>query len=200
LTPTETRNRAVELAKVDTPAALALARAIEDPWFRSQALAWAARFAPETELRPILDEAHQSSWAAQDKYEIVGSSAWRLRAMIGRGDPNAAAREMPALLACAAEIDHPVSRLEALFLLFRSIFEVDSCRTAALGALIAAAQVAISWKSGYRLREVALMLASAGHRDEADQTINAMPDGKYRRQAVDWIAKGERQSPRPFFW
>jgi hypothetical protein len=187
LTPTEARDSAVELAKADTPAALALARAIDDPRFRSQAMAWIARFASETELPAILNEARESSWAATDKYKVVGSSAWRLRAMIERGEPDAAAAEMSELLACAAEIDHPVSRLEALFLLFQSIFDVERARRGTLDALIAASQAAMSWKSGYWLREAALMLASAGYADEADQVISAMPDGKYRRQAIERI-------------
>jgi hypothetical protein len=200
LTPTEARDGAIALAKADTSAARALARAIDDPWFRSQAMACIARFASEMEFPAILNEARESSWAATDKYKVVGSSAWRLRAMIERGKPDAAAAEMSELLACAAEIDHPVSRLEALFLLFQSVFEVERCRHAVLEALVAAAQVAMSWKAGYRLREVALMLASAGYRDEVDQVIDAMAEGKYRRQAIEWIARGERQTPRPFFW
>ena len=200
MTPTEARDGAIERAKADTPAALALARAIDDPWFRSQAMAWIARFASETELPAILNEARESSWAATDKYKVVGSSAWRLRAMIERDKPDGAAAEMPELLSCAAEIDHPVSRLEALFLLFESIFEVERARRGTLDALIAASLAAMSWKSGFWLREAALMLASAGYADEADQVISAMPDGKYRRQVIERIGKGERRTPRPFFW
>lgn len=200
VSPTKARDSAIGLAKTDTTAALALARTIDDPWFRSQALAWIARFASEADFPPILSEGRESSWAAGDKYKIVGSSAWRVRAVIERGNTSAAAAEMPELLRCAAEISHPVSRLEALFLLFESVFEADGCRRLVLDALIDACQVAKSWKSGDRLREAAVVLAFAGYQGDVDQVLAAMSEGKYRRQALERIGRGQRREPRRFFW
>ena len=174
--------------------------AIADPWFRSQAIAWIARFAAAAEVTPILKEARESSWVAEDKYKIVGSSAWRMRAMIERGEQQAAADELPDLLKSAADINHPVSRLEALFLLFQSVFEVDNCRRIVLDALLEACHDAKSWKSGDRLRETAIMLAFAGHHDQASEVIGAMPTGRFRRQAIERIERGQRREHRPFCW
>lgn len=198
--PTHAREDAIGLAKTDTAAALERARAIDDPWFRSQALAWIARFAPEAEFKLILSEARESSWAAEDKYKVVGSSAWRIRAMIERDHAPLAEAEVPDLLKCAMDIGHPVSRLEALFLLFESVFTVDSCRRSVLSGLIDACRAANSWKSGDRLCEAAVMLAFAGHSDEASATVDAISSEKYRRKATERIANGERRGPRPFFW
>ncbi len=200
MSPTEGRDGAVALAKTDTAAALERARAISDPWFRSQAIAWIARFAAAAEATSILKEARESSWAAEDKYRIVGSSAWRIRAMIERGEQQAAADELPDLLKCAADINQPVSRLEALFLLFQSVFEVDNCRRAVLDALLEACHGAKSWKSGDRLREAAIMLAFAGHHGQANEVIGAMPAGRFRRQAIERVGRGQRREPRSFFW
>ena len=197
---TEARDKAIGLAKTDTPAAMMIARAIDDSWFRSQAMAWIARFAAEADLAPILEEARAASWATEDKYKTVGSSAWRFRAMIERGKRLAAADELPDLVACAADVAHPVSRLEALFLLFESVFAIDRCRRLTLSALIDACHIANSWKSGDRLREAAIMLAFAGHHDEAHQAVSAMANRRYRRQAIERIRRGQRREPRPFFW
>ncbi len=200
MSPTDARDEAIALAKTDTATALARARAIADPWFRSQAIAWIARFAAAAEVAPILKEARESSQVAEDKYRIVGSSAWRVRAMIERGEQQAAADELPDLLKYAADISHPVSRLEALFLLFQSVFEADNCRRVVLDVLLEACHDAKSWKSGDRLREAAIMLAFAGHHGQASEIIGAMPTGRFRRQAIERIGRGQRREPRRFFW
>jgi len=41
---------------------------------------------------------------------------------------------------------------------------------------------------------------NAEARDQAQQILAAMADGKYKRQAMRNIAAGKRTSPRPFFW
>ncbi|HJT13652.1 MAG TPA: hypothetical protein VJ790_13615 [Dongiaceae bacterium] len=120
--------------------------------------------------------------------------------MIERGEQQAAADELPDLLKCAADISHPVSRLEALFLLFQSVFEADNCRRVVLDVLLEACHDAKSWKSGDRLREAAIMLAFAGHDGQASEVVGAMPTGRFRRQAIERIGRGQRREPRRFFW
>ncbi len=199
MNPSHARDLAIGLAKTDPQAALEVARTVEDPWFRAQALAWVGRFAPPQDFRAVLDEARAASFAAADDYKVVGSSAWWMRALIERGETERAALEVEGLLKRSAEIPNPVSRLDALFLLFQAVFARDAARPEVLIALVAASRVARSWKSGDKLREAALMLAP-GHPDEAQQVVAAMPEGRFRRTAVERMAAGRHRTPRAFFW
>lgn len=119
--------------------------------------------------------------------------------MIELGFAEEAAHELPELIDSSLNIENPVSRLEALFLLFEAVFPLDGARHLTLESLIRACQAADSWKAGDRLRESALMLAS-NYPSEAEQVIRAMPEGKYKRQATQRIAASEYREPRDFFW
>lgn len=191
--------RACQLAKTDPKAALVAARGIDDPWYRTLALAWVARFSDGPGTRKILEEAQGASRSENDRYRVAASGAWWLRAMIELGYRDEALRKLPGLSDVAATIAHPVSRLDALFLLFQAVFDVDRGRKLVLGRLIEAARAAHSWKAGDRLRTAVLMLA-VDHPTEAEQVIQAMPEGKYKRQAVRRVASKEHHLPRRFFW
>ena len=56
-------------ATTDTPAARALARSISDPWYRCQALAWVAHFAPKAQFKAIAQESLAAGNAADDPYQ-----------------------------------------------------------------------------------------------------------------------------------
>jgi len=194
------RDQAARLAKTDTDKALAVARTIDDPWYKAQALAWVGVFCRNARFRKILEEARAASWSARDPYLIVGSSAWRLRAWIEQGEPNVAVEELDRLLQQAELIEHPVSRLEALTLLLPSFHDLDEPRRRVLDAQIKAAGLAHSWRSGNRLRNSAIMLASIGQPGEARRVVASMPEGKYKRQAMQGITDARRLNFRPFFW
>lgn len=198
MTDAEAYGRVRQLARTDARAAHAFARQIENAWSRSQALAHVARFSPSGQ-QAILGEARSASGLAGDSYKIVAVSAWWIRAQIELGYGEDAAREMPRLLELSSTIEHPVSRLEALFLLFQAVFHLEPARRLALGGLIEACRTASSWKAGARLQSAVVMLAS-DHPAEAEQALQAMPDGKYKRKAQRLVAAGARGQPRDFFW
>jgi hypothetical protein len=193
------RNEAMLLAKTDTDKALAVARAIREPWYKAQSLAWIGFFCKSARFRDILEESRVASWSAIDPYQTVGSSPWRLRAWIERGEVGAATKEAAQLLERADTIEHPVSRLEALTSLLPGVFPLDGPRRRVLDAQIRAAGSAQSWRSGNRLRNSAIILAATGHGDDAARVLAAMPDGPYKRQAMRGIAEAKSIEIRPFF-
>jgi hypothetical protein len=200
MTATQQRDRAMQLAKVDPTAGLAAARGIEDPWFRAQALAWVAHFGPDQDYDNVLAEARAASQSAQDPYAAVGSAAWWIRSMVDRDRPERVLAEVRTILAAAERITNPVSRLEALFLLFQAVFGVNAARASVLEPLISACKAADSWKGHRCLRDLAIMLASCGHAREAAEVLASMQDGAHKRQADRSISARERREPRPFFW
>ena len=117
---TVARDRATRLAAKGDPSALELARQVKDPWFRSQALAWVARYGPEATLDRTLDEALRAAAQATDPYQVVGASAWAVRAMVERGRTSRLADAVGSVLHAARRIEHPVRRLDALFLVWQA--------------------------------------------------------------------------------
>ena len=187
-------------AITDTRAARALARSISKPWYRCQALAWVARFAPEIQVKAIARESLAAGNTADEPYKVVGASAWPVAALVERAYNNEVHRLLPGLLSRAASITNPVSRIDALFLLWQAVFPLGikfHCQV--LGPLVEASLEADSWKGPNRLCQVVLMLALTSPL-EAKQLVMSMPEGRHKRQVTRQIASGECQSPRRFFW
>lgn len=201
MTPTEARDRAQHLSKSDTATALAVAQEIDDPWFRAQALAWIGRFAEKNGYRDIIAAAQRASWDAKDIYAAVGAAAWWLRALIERGATDDVLAELPRLIDASQQIPNPVSRLDALYLVFQAVFDVEGARRQLLEALLAACASADSWRAGRCRSDVAVMLHPQ-HPEEAARVIEAMPEGRRKRQAIRRTTVGSEYdiAPRPFFW
>jgi hypothetical protein len=80
ISPTEARDRASRLATGDPAAARGMALAIEDPWFRCQALASAARHADEAEVEQVAQESLAAAAECHDDYKRAAVAAWPIRA------------------------------------------------------------------------------------------------------------------------
>jgi hypothetical protein len=188
------------LARHDWAAALREARARPDAWGRAQGLGWAARFAPDAEVAALAGEALAACAEAADAYVRVGASAWPLRALAERGHPERAAEALGEVLPRAEAIENPVSRVDALFLVWQAAYPLGGeARRAVLAPLLRTAVAANAWKPQRVLQSIVYMLPEE-ERALADQVVAAMPPGQYQRAAARRLAAGERQQPRPFFW
>lgn len=151
----------IKSAQSDNEHALKLARKIDDPWYRTQALAWVARYAPNGKIEKLGREALDSASEQVDPYKVVAASAWPVRALIERDLGEVAEEAIVRLLDLSERIDHPVSRLEALFLLWEAVYLLgDGMRRQVRDKLVAACRAADSWKAGDRLSWAATILAA----------------------------------------
>ena len=200
MTPTQGRDQATRLAPINFPAALAAAREVSAPWYACQALAWVARYAPETELKCIAAEALEKAARAQDPYQRVGASAWPVRALIEREQSDRVRSLLPVLLAEAGQIDNLASRSEALFLLFQAVFPMgQDVREMMFQSLLAAALPMRHWRQGRNLRYAVQMVAK--HDMALARAIcNSLSESKIREQLKRALERGDVLSPRPFFW
>jgi len=188
-----------ELAPADAIAALKIARGIVDPWYRCQALAMVARYIPEKDFDTTMAEALEACHSNLDVYKCVAVSAWPVRAAVERGQIEHLDRLVPELLAKAGMIQHPVSQLEGLSVLFQAVYPAgEPHRSAVFHAVRTACQGANSWKAGSRLAFAALMLAQDDP-ETAMQAISGMPESRYKRRALAAFADGEFAKPRRFF-
>jgi hypothetical protein len=188
------------LAPTDPEGAVGLARSINEPWFRSQALAWAARFSTEERLEPLLQEALHACHSAIDRYRAVAIAAWPLRALIERGRVAAATRMLNDILVLAPEVEPPASRAEALFLVWQAIFPLGvDARKKVLDVLLTNCRPEESWRIGRIFHNIAWML-SASDPKAVERILAAIPDGRWKRQAERRVAGGDPLKPRIFFW
>ncbi|MEM9282715.1 MAG: hypothetical protein AAGA96_12880 [Verrucomicrobiota bacterium] len=117
------RDQASALAKSNPKQALAKAKAISEPWFRAQALAWVARFT-DSDPVPIAKLAAKAASKCDDDYKRSAVRAWEVAALAERNESKQAERALKAAVAMAEAVQPVSSRSEALFLLFQAAFPV----------------------------------------------------------------------------
>src|SRR5437763_220062 len=80
--PTQQRDYSADLAKQQPDRALQVARGIEDPWFRCQALSHVARYlVSEAERNDVLTEAFLAGSKLSEPNRVATVSAWPLKVL-----------------------------------------------------------------------------------------------------------------------
>lgn len=188
---------ACRIAKTDFVKALRLARKVSLPWFRCQALAHVARYAPDEQVVPRAEEAIAAAFADTEIYIRVAASAWPLRALIERDQSQKALHLLSPILQLSPQIEPPISRGDAIFLLWEALFTIGGATRQSMTNTLVASCVGHK-KGWWILREATLTLAfedlEAAHRLAA-----LIPDEKYRRQAETRLAEGQKFGVRSFF-
>jgi hypothetical protein len=195
MSATNERDVAMYTAKTDFQKALVLARSVSQSWFRCQALAGVARYAPEKHVVKTAEEAISAALTATNSYQQVAATAWPFRALIERQQEHTALQLLPHILELSARIENPVSRSDALFLLWEAFFPIQGHQSI-FGALVKSCDG--HWKADYLLRQIVLIVASENHK-EAHKLASSMREGKYKRQAEKRLTNGEISRARGFF-
>jgi hypothetical protein len=193
-------NRAQQLATSDTAAALAAAMRIDDPWVACQSLAWVARFAPDDQVLSIIDRAFKVGRKAEDPYQVVGSAAWPLRALVERGHTDRLGSFLPGVKSCAARTMSPASRCEALFLVYQAVFPAGRRYwLSVLSDLAGCADPTAHWRVGRAMRD-AVLIAANEDLEFARDFAGRIGNDKVRAQIERGLDRLQFRPPRPFFW
>jgi hypothetical protein len=119
---TQQRNRVTAIAKAKPREALALARSINDPWFRCQALSIAAVHAPDRRSQKIaIDDAFSAANELGEPNRVVTVSSWPVKALALSGQMSGVSMEVTRLLQVVATEPSPVRRADALRYLLGSV-------------------------------------------------------------------------------
>lgn len=194
-TPTHLRNESDRLARnpATWPAALDLARTIDDPWFRCQALTTAAETAPDASTtRTLLEEAFAAAYQQAEPNRAVTVASWPLRALGQLDDRQWLERELDHALTCIAAEPHPTRRADAQLALLTALPAAASDlirRTA--DALLTTCGAGHGWRRNRILRDAALHLSANGFHPESDRCVDQVEDPRVQRQAQAW------RRPRP---
>ena len=115
------RDQACALAKRDSRKALEKALDIRDPWFRSQALAWVARFTKDDPIKIAMRAAKAGS-ECDDDYKKTAVCAWEIAALAERKLFTEARKRLRMALSQSRGVTPLSSRAEALTLLLQAAF------------------------------------------------------------------------------
>jgi hypothetical protein len=113
-----------------------MARCIDDPWFASQALAWVARFAPESSVAGLAAESQRRADLCADDYKRSAVRAWPIRALVERGHDKEARKDLSAAITIARRATPSSSRSEAFFLLFQAAYPLGAAAVSPLADLL----------------------------------------------------------------
>jgi hypothetical protein len=200
MSATQQRDIACRLASSDSARALATARAIHDPWYACQALAWVARYASDAEFSRIVQESLRVVRAEVDPYRVVASAAWPIRAIVERNRLEMLPSIIPNLLLRADDIEILASRSEALFLLFQAVFSGGAQNwLPVLESLRRASTPLINWRQRRNLLD-AVMIVRGEDEELALEITNSVDDPKLKRKIERTWATSEPLPPRRFFW
>ncbi|MEM1452553.1 MAG: hypothetical protein AAF957_20210 [Planctomycetota bacterium] len=192
------RDRACRLAPDDPAEALAIARKIEAPWYRAQALAYAARFAERHRVLAIAQEACAAADRGEDDYQRAAARAWPLCALIERGLEARAREELEVALELARRSSPIGSRAEALVLLMEASYALGrSVRLELVDEVASLDHSGAHWRVR-RAHERALSLLAHDDLDEA--TRRAEVDDPARARRLRSAALERAREPRSLFW
>lgn len=178
------------IARTNPVQAVCLARQIDDPWYRCQSLANAARYlVSEKERDAVLSEAFRAAEKAGDANRVVTVSAWPLEVLNETGGLKRLECDVDRLLEIIKKEPHPTGRGDALFVIF---MKIQSTRESILLKLVKAFSEACmeghGWRRDRNLRDMALIMAKRKSTGIAFDLINLIEEKRVQRQAIKKIA------------
>lgn len=153
------RDQVGNLAKRNSKKALAQARAVNEPWFRAQALSWVAKFTDGDPVA-IASEAAKAAQQCEDDYKKSAVRAWEIAALAERGCTREARKSLSEAVALGKCVEPISSRSEALHLLLQAAFRIS--RNEAQGVyeiLRASCPVTEHWRCKRAVRDSGRMLS-----------------------------------------
>jgi hypothetical protein len=123
MTPTLQRDKVAQLVKSSPQKALAEARKISDPWFKSQALSWVVRYTDGDPV-PIANQAAEAAAQCEDEYKRTAVRAWEIAALAERNKTTEARSALKTTLRRVADITPVSSRAEAIILLLHAAAKI----------------------------------------------------------------------------
>ena len=167
--------------------AIELARGIIEDWYRCQAFSRIAEHAKDrTTQLDLIDEALRAARLTEEPNRIVTVSSWPVEVLATLGETETVRAEVVKLLKIAESEPHPVRRADGIFKLWCHLHSgnaADDILHTVLKALWAASSAGHGWKRDRNLRDVAVLLARMGWKEQADHTVTLIEQPRVKRQA-----------------
>lgn len=180
------RSDVASLASRSAGEALALARTIQHPWYRCQAIASIVeknRSIPTAGA--LLNEALQAACSQDEPNRVASVAFWPLVLLV-RHDPLRAAEHTSRLLGIIAGEPHGLRRLDGLCAILSAVVSVPKLREEVLSPLLETAKVSSGWRTE-RLMNGVIQVLIAHDRAAAVSVLQSRPTTRFTRESRELL-------------
>lgn len=177
-----------KLAPHDIDRAVQVARSIQHPWYRCQALAYAADVHPNRRVtRLLVDEAFRVAEEQDEINRIVTVSAWPL-GVCAKAAPERALERLVQLIDIAEKEEHSLRRGDALFALANVVAEHAALKAQVVPPLV---RTLTSGRGGWRIEQLIVdtaMLVRKDFPEHIPALLEAHSENRRKRKLVEALS------------
>jgi hypothetical protein len=166
---------------------LAIARAIRDPWYRCQSLAFVAEYLDDRRRPAVLSEAFKAAYELDEPNRIVTVASWPVEVLAELGPRDRLRQAVDRLLSVIATEPHSLRRADALAAVLHRVWPVVDVRSQVLGEFRAACAAGHGWRRDRLLRHTAQRMAEVDLA-AATELVEMIEEDRTRRRAAREVA------------
>ena len=173
-----------KLAPHSIERAIEVARSIQHPWYRCQALANAAQAHPDRirALR-LLEESFSAAEEQDEINRIVTVSSWPLRVCVKLA-PEMAQKRLTPLIAMAEKEPHGLRRGDALHALLFSVADSPKLKSQAIPPLVDTLTSGHGWRIERLIADTAILIR-VDHPECLPRLLAAHPENRRKRKLLE---------------
>ncbi|MBS0416305.1 MAG: hypothetical protein JSR66_01240 [Proteobacteria bacterium] len=190
ITRDDVRGRALagKLSSSNPQEALKVARSIQHPWYRCQALSRVAEhWGTKAQKLDLLEEALASAQMQEDINRVITVSAWPLRVMVGIA-PDAVALHLDRLVELGKGEDHTLRRADGLYAVAWAVRGSPELLAVVIPSLLEALMAGCGWRIDRLIRST-VDLVDVAAPEVVDQLIAHHSEGSKKRALIALFRK-----------
>ena len=174
------RARVRDLIKVDQRSAIHVAREIEHPWYRCQALASIVEGSPSyPEAEKLLVESLEAGYGLSEQNRVASVSLWPLGLLV-KVNLELASTHTTKLLGIISLEPHGLRRLGGLSSILLAVVSVQSLRDLVLPQLFETAKACSGWRTE-RIMDTVVQAIAPFDREQAIQLLAPRPITRFTK-------------------
>lgn len=167
--------------------ALAIARKIQHPWYRCQAITSIIEANPKRfDALELLEEALSAAYSQPELNRIASVSFWPLKALVD-ANPSLAEKHTKKLLQIIGEEPHSLRSLHGIHGILRGVWANQSLRELVLKPFIETADVCPGWRADRIVSYIARDLLPF-NQSLAMQLLKSRPENRFGKQILKQLS------------
>jgi hypothetical protein len=176
------RATVAKLAANDPQQALRLARSIEHPWYRCQAIASIVEAnLSSRDAEELLDEAFTAASSQSEPNRVASVAFWPLRLLVSTGSDKAVLRTRELLQVIAKE-PHGLRKLDGLRAILTAVVSSHELRELVLKPFTLASAASQGWRTE-RIIDIVAEILIPFDREAASRLLYSRPPSRYTRRS-----------------